>query len=216
MASVLIPCDSLMTSLVWATAACLGGGAGLCPLGILQRLTRRVQGSKGGGRSGRGAPEGSRSWLGAIQAVPFITRAWGWGRGAAHQSVFDVPVVSVAGLIDDGLQAQGVGVAHHRLAGAQDEKHTQMSWASKHVGVPLGALIHWGPPCTFTLKTVLALQRRGSSNPQMRPTSSTPQLWLLSPVLQTVWRFRPGPSVWPGVPSQALVLVAGLCPMALL
>lgn len=53
------------------------------------------------------------SWLGPAKAVPFP--ALTWGRGAAHQPVLGISVVGVAILIDDDLQPQGVGVAHHCL-----------------------------------------------------------------------------------------------------
>lgn len=55
-----------------------------------------------------------------LKAVPFTSMVLVWGTGVAHQPVYRVPFVGVAVFIDDGLQPQGVGIAHHRLRWVQE------------------------------------------------------------------------------------------------
>lgn len=120
MYSAPLPCDTLMMSLIWVIADCLGWGKDgdvFPPNSAAPNAgTRKEKRGKGGTGSG------ALDLAGLVKATPLYLIDPGLGWGAAHQLVLGVPSVGVAVLVQDGLQPHRVGIAHHRLGWGQ-ERH---------------------------------------------------------------------------------------------
>lgn len=113
-----LACDPLTMSLVRVVGACLGlVRLEMCPL-LTQARSRKERGEEGRAQGPPVALGPGRAGRGRALCLAGL----GLGRGAAHQSVLDVPIVAVAILVDDSLQPQGVRVAHRHLRRGQ-ERH---------------------------------------------------------------------------------------------